>query len=598
MESWDRRRRHTLNVAGIILVTICVLSLDARQLKQFSWSSDQKALTGYPPSSPSPAPTVAPRSSDLKSLLNTSNLLPHLSTTELSPAPKVVPRWNVSQLDQHFENLTTFDDADLLQLWPKPVLNHVEVYNRDAWHRLRQLLGLEGTSSSSARKNVTTVCFSGGSSTAGGGGAPFAYRFNQMFPTLVNISQRETVEIRTVNRGHGGRSSPHTAFLLPNFISAEDTDILVWEFSQNDGGNGCSEMNKGLTTWLDHVKNYFTQPPLVILVYLWSPPFKFIQSKIVSKVSDCHHRIGARYDFVVGSVNGGAYVESLGWDFPTAKKRLIADYHHPNRWGHWMIAFMLWDLVTDEERSTVSIDAMSPPEEPLWNCTHDSEGVNRILDIANNQFALASWTGEAPRNDRHQYGMMYPKIMTNAELTSETAVEKNITTILNGKAASYRKDRQYSIVLPCCHSDEHMVFDVPGADDGDTKGGAKGLAAGIQGGGTPISAILFRSPEVSELTVHYMPTVNRTLFESSIMIYLLDAQGEKMFNGTGNSTAGPEWVVIDAQDGTCRFTYVTYHTWLLLPEAEVVSKVLVCNKNPSCGAQGSRRISLMQLILF
>ena len=114
-------------------------------------------------------------------------------TTIVSNSSNPSTRWNsVELLNSLMENSTfsNFSLAELVQRVPKPKGTDVQMYNADAWHRLRAMLGLEVSTTAPEEKSSDRVvlCSIGGSSTAGGGHSTPDKRFDQTFTNMLRAT--------------------------------------------------------------------------------------------------------------------------------------------------------------------------------------------------------------------------------------------------------------------------------------------------------------------------------------------------------------------------------------------------------------------------
>ena len=111
-----------------------------------------------------------------------------------------------------------------------------------------------------------------------------------------------------------------------------------------------------LLYWLTQVHRYYNgTPPPVLLVDFWSSPLKLDQNgKIASHVFDAHQGLASTFDFVLGHVNVGPYVDSLNYTNQT--KVFLADDHHPNALGHAIAAKLMLQLVDDTSLKQIKLN--------------------------------------------------------------------------------------------------------------------------------------------------------------------------------------------------------------------------------------------------
>lgn len=486
----------------------------------------------------------------------------------ISPPQEGTSRWNGAQLDDFLQtagrkvrNLTV-SVKDLLYLVPKPTLQDAEIYNLEAWLRLRQtILAVQPPSDP---KKKLRICSYGSSSTAGAGLSHARYRWDHQFVAQLRAtSSRPLREMRVVNRGHGARDTLHATFLMHSFVPA-NIDIIIWEFAMNDQweARSCEDMNSAVIIWLDQIQRRWKSPPLVIFMYIWDAFVANREDKfILDTAFRCHNRLAANYDFVVGAVNLASYVRNLGLGFDTILHHFFYDSHHPNAWGHWMLGMLLWDLTTDTSRSPIVKPNDAPPPKPFFNCSDDTtEGKKRVTEILDNKYAFASWTEEQPRNPYNHRnfmgGMLYPKLITHAKNVSDSL-------LLTGKASAARADRKFSRVLPCCSSQGQLRFDLHYVMNKST------------------SAIQVDIPGLGS-SEDYSQKLHMTLWDSNGMS-VVDYQ---------NLTA----IIYGVRE--CHISKAGINIWLLLPHEAQLSQLLFCNQDPTCGQEDGTILSLMHVVLY
>mmetsp|Transcript_42015 Transcript_42015/g.46948 ORF Transcript_42015/g.46948 Transcript_42015/m.46948 type:complete len:108 (+) Transcript_42015:435-758(+) len=79
--------------------------------------------------------------------------------------------------------------------------------------------------------------------------------------------------------------------------------------------NYIAQMRSTMIAWLQEVQKIQPKPPKVVLIYLWSTPFKQKQDgNVKNPVFDAHKfgtELAAQFDFVVGHVNVASYFDEL-----------------------------------------------------------------------------------------------------------------------------------------------------------------------------------------------------------------------------------------------------------------------------------------------
>lgn len=439
-------------------------------------------------------------------------------------SPNISPRkasWNSTQLLNWLNQKSGATQSShvhpyywmkLLEEGPIPADDTVQIYNLDAWHRLRTLLlgidppGIRQQGDDELTSNSTiplpsppprsvVLCSNGGSATAGGGDIRNSSRWDVVFDSMIQFTREQhllesdparapAVTLKLVNRAHGFRGSLHSAFLMHSFLPME-TNILIWEFSINDVfGTDCAEINNTFVSWLNQVARYFSPPPLVIVAYIWSRGFPRspTHDQVADVVWKCHQHLASQYDFVVGSVSLSSYLNHLNVSFPTLRQSFVADKHHPNRMGHLILAYLLWDLVTNKERTkalasvgSIAIKTFAAGTRlasfPNFTCHRTPEAKNKVVTLLNEKYAVASWTIDEPRNLQHQIGMIYPQLVNISQssnklgpysmnTTDPTSTTRQMSPMLQGRASELRSDRQYALPLPCCSTGERLSFDL------------------------------------------------------------------------------------------------------------------------------------------
>jgi hypothetical protein len=171
----------------------------------------------------------------------------------------------------------------------------------------------------------------------------------------------------------------------------------------------------------------------------------------------------------VGHLNLASYVDNeLEWNISHARKVLVKDGDdcHPNEFGHAVLAHLLLDLVVDKERAeNITTAGMAAGNNPVaktsfqWACGTETESKrfvqNRVLSKNASsrttiQSPLASFTFELPRNEE-----IYPGMLVHVPNYATP-----IVTLFKSNPP-VRYDRQDSIVVPCCQSNQTIHFTIP-----------------------------------------------------------------------------------------------------------------------------------------
>lgn len=385
------------------------------------------------------------------------------------------------------------------------------------------------------------------------------------------ISSNPVTAVQVVNRAHGARGSVHAAFVMHSIVPA-DVDIIVWEFSVNDGhSKGCQEVNNGIIIWLDQIQRMWPDnPPLVILAYLWDPNVGGRYHRFIyDSVFQCHGHLAAAYDFVVGSVHLGSYVRNLQPDVDSVRP-FLADNHHPNALGHWFLAFLLSDLTTDTTRSPMETNKLYDHNGtlpgPNWNCSVLPSEKKLVKDLLDTQDAFASWTAEVPRNEEDgdfNQGMLIPHI---SNVNHATLKHHNLSFVSMGKSSKWRMDRKRSVVLPCCSSEERLSFDDP--------------------------SVVVHSQKISAVQIYAPDLRTEEDLANSISVKFLASHPT---SSLGN--VEPSWVTFAS--GECRLGYWFLNTWLVFQEPlQAISRLALCNSRPTCGDKNVPPVTIMHVVLY
>ena len=395
----------------------------------------------------------------------------------------LLPAALTSEYDGILSKLTA---RELFETFPSPAsADTVQIYNERSYHELIQTF--------MTTKTNITICANGGSVTAG---AHIKAESDRYYSKLANYISELNLNaaggaVRMIGRGHGTRNSLHSAVFAPNFFP-QNTDLFLWEFSINDGQHGYNN-NKRINrrdskalkfpneiiieqersifiAWLREVEKMRpTNPPKVILIYLWRTPFAVElysnqQGRIKNPVYNAHAQLAKEFDFVVGHVNVASYFDELGMKKNDLKELFLADRLHPSATGHLAIAFLLLDLIRGKERdgmprSEIRKDAVVPSKRqqqpPLhkWLCGTESEAKrfvqSQVVEYGDDNDGIFSrWrsplgtaTLETPRNDA---------VSGSRQMFFEIASSEEVQIL--GKQDPLRMDRQGSTPLSCCNA--------------------------------------------------------------------------------------------------------------------------------------------------
>lgn len=297
-----------------------------------------------------------------------------------------------------------------------------------------------------------TLVINGGSSSAGAPNVTFQDRFFVKFAQ--RLERKFGVNVDLIDRAHGARNTIHSAHMATSFLP-EELDILIWEFSINDGHRD-EDVRNQLRLWLRNVGSWKT-PPIVILVYLWKSPFQLTDDeKVLCRTFDQHNFIGAEYDFVLGHINMASYFDNvLGWNFTSLKSTFLADRHHPTALFHDLLGKLMLDLVAQANQYQPIRLGPSMKTDLEWICdesNYDQTWKLQNFFLETDGIARASYTPDLPSNEYSHSNMLKPFNYSKQHLNASDVDLKPFA-----KQDKNRSDRQRGIVLPCC-SESYLTF--------------------------------------------------------------------------------------------------------------------------------------------
>jgi hypothetical protein len=320
------------------------------------------------------------------------------------------------------------------------------VYNAEALNKLNRI------KEKIKQGEKITLVMNGGSSSAF---VPNGTPDDRFYLRFVNdyLKSELNAKVNIIDRAHGSRNSAHSAHLMTSFLPHQEVDILLWEFSINDGTQA-DDVRNAFILWLRNVASRSTSPPLVILVYLWKSPFSVDKNgKVYCRTFEQHDMIGAEYDFVLGHVNVAAYLDSLRWDAHDLKAAFLADAHHPNALTHHIVAKLLSHLVSKASESFTPIRKHVPANKTdiKWVCGNETKDKKLLESFFNETkgIAKASFTADFPRNEEGTNPfMLVPQYNNSFKYMSF------------GKVNDQRSDRQNGLIIPCCQSNSFVEFNL------------------------------------------------------------------------------------------------------------------------------------------
>jgi len=476
--------------------------------------------------------------------------------------------------------------TDVPYLFPKPTrTTTVEVYNQAAWERMLKILHAQDT---------ITVCANGGSSTAGAKLRNATQRFFVQFVDLLqawNVTtsgKKGKPEIKLVDRAHGSRHSFHSALLGLQWFFVPGTDILIWEFAINDQSEYMSlnhysrlnEIRNTFFTWLEQVSRIQPKPPIVILAYIWSSPFRIdSKNRVFNLAFDAQIETAKEFDFVAGHINLASYLEELHFGPGSSRRFFLADGDHPAAFGHAAMSYLMLDFVLDNNRAMSAGRSARPANTSYsWECgnsTSDIRLMERLLVSSDNyaspmptrttlQKPLATLTGEIPRNDE---AMMLPGML----MPSSTAERVRI-----GQAAQERVDRHIGFRLPCCEEPSSPLTMNVLPDDQTTLRAMKTFMLGLHGS-------IFDGDLRVFVNDHLIPT--RSFSTHSWRC----SWNFDIYDST-------HWVMLD-DDKKNNSTEPTPLLWLNGSTESVVSSISLCLENEKCKNETNQTTDRNPLIM-
>ncbi|KAL3939567.1 MAG: hypothetical protein SGBAC_005735 [Bacillariaceae sp.] len=367
---------------------------------------------------------------------------------------------------------------DLFAAFPRPEWqNSTAVYNQDAYDSLISKL----VKSHQHGRNFTIVA-SGGSTTCGAAkdqpAIPQNERYYSKFAGYVNellsVNSEENTRhtVQWIGQGHGARTSLHTSIFFDNFIPV-NSDLLLWEFSINDAIDWFGDpdlfrqsLQSDLLVWLEEV-NRMKQPAKVMLIYYWNTPYHRdeLTNEIVGRAFEAHATIAREYDFVVGHINVGSFIDEV--NFPGCSVwetcPLLNDKHHASRLGHVLTAYLLLNMMNPSKEyllPSVSEDALVRESTYNWTCGVETNAKQILKNAITNptqgwKSPLGAFTLDLPAIDQ-----MTPRRMTAGSGLGEIE--------LVDKADPIRQDRKRSTALDYCSNGDTSFSVIVGLEPMDS----------------------------------------------------------------------------------------------------------------------------------
>lgn len=497
-----------------------------------------------------PIPTILRRATTLHSTTTHAPTKATLAPAAgpATPKPPILRHMNTTEIKKFFyqQPLNSFEQVS--NLFPKPPIDDydmVAVYSQKARLELQTML----------RTQNVTLLANGGSSLTGAGFAQFHERCHSVFAQPFS-------NVTVVNRAHGFRNSFHSMQVMHSYYPTY-ADVVLWEFAINDAVYHIEDEKVASIEARNQFHLYMEQlvrvakqrnqkPPLVILLYLWDRGFPMFSSSDIRNASigqhafEAHRHMAEQYDFVVGHVNAANYY--LSWQLSEDKVRAIAfaDAHHPNRQGHFLHGYLLHDLVTNDQRKEKPKHNTNQTSQNAftWVCGNSTHKHRLVRDVMLNNYPVASFTAEKPRNDELLPGMLTPKDFDNLVL------------LTRGKVNILRDDRLQCVGLPCCNGTAgKLTFDVS------------------------------KFSPLNGVQINFSPN---------------DKGAEIWFDGenvTNELISAKPWkCLLSTNGGTSTFL----RDWVVPPHPRNVSEISLCNSLPECGSDpnGTSSLAIMSFVVY
>jgi hypothetical protein len=151
-----------------------------------------------------------------------------------------------------------------------------------------------------------------------------------------------------------------------------------------------------------------TNPPKVILIYKWDPPFHrdTATQKIVSRAFDAHGAMARQFKFVVGHVHLAAYIDELQIRNCQGNNKcpILSDHCHIGKIGHMATAFLLLNFLNPSKVSEVlpsTADVNIDHANYEWSCGVETDAKRILKEVTTTaskewRAPLGTWTLELP----------------------------------------------------------------------------------------------------------------------------------------------------------------------------------------------------------
>lgn len=476
----------------------------------------------------------------------------------------------------------SLSQQDKLRLFELPDSNERRVLSLYSSDTRKKLIGkLQGTN-----KKHFAILANGGSTTAAAGHILnddlFFVRFARYLELMYDIP-----EVTVANMGHGARDSFHSFLMaesfFPNNKNNATVDLIVWEFSMNDRlvGDAVEQRNL-LIFWLSKVAQFYApNPPPVVLVYYWTSPLSSNKDdgRVQSDVFYAHDSLGADFDFVLGHVHMGAFVDNLGWEQDAYRQIFLAeqDDHHPNALGHALTTMLMQQLISDG--SILPLDRAKAEPQLEWVCATGTEEQKLLKGVLFDESlkSKASFIADTPKNDPNlSDGVLEPTYRPN----SDTGGDYFWNEVSYGMASDWRSDRHKGVQLPNCDADGRLVLDVREH--------------------VPLRAVHFlvmngaKGQITDKKADEWHDRRHLGLFaQGGIAIGVMLLQTLRIWVGDVDYTER----IIDAVEWECHLSKPMYRRWLVLDDHanQNVTRIELCDGGP---ANASTALTLEHLAIF
>lgn len=266
-----------------------------------------------------------------------------------------------------------------------------------------------------------SLSFIGGSITEGGG-VPYHERPNLAFAGKVTNWFKETFPNSTItaqNAGVGGVTSTYYAQCVDMFVSDENVDLVLVDFTLNDRASGVEGKSPEPDTadrrgyeMLVRKLLAHKQQPAVMALHSWSPFFN--HPSFFSTVEDLAQTLVAYYGLQSVSMRNALFHPTWQRQENFKGTQWLCDSIHPNTLGHRYYADLIVGLLQDVALQA-ALHPYQPPEPsgfdlppPMFENNLESQSRCLRGDLLQQRVYQAvgwNWVDEG-KDGRHKYGYM------------------------------------------------------------------------------------------------------------------------------------------------------------------------------------------------